>query len=112
MEIRVGGHSMLNKGTIAFLAAALVLAGFPASAFDLPDYGSKNFSPASDTPTYFANETAPVSARIADTTDNDWSEVEAAAPVASAAAAAWPRASSGRHGRYEHRSAFGKPRGF
>jgi len=71
---------MLNKLKITFLAGALALVGLPAFAFDLPDSGSKNFSPSGDTPSYFNNETAPLSARTADTTERDWSAVDALAP--------------------------------
>lgn len=108
---------MPNNLTIAFLAGALAFAGFPAIALDLPDYGSKNFSPSGDTPTYFANETAPVSARTADTTARDWSAVDAEAPVPSAVASTnTPHTAAGRHGRFASapksgRHAFGKARG-
>lgn len=69
------------KLTITFLAGALSFACLPALAVDLPDYGSKNFSPSGDTPSYFANEAAPVSARTADTTERDWSAVDEMAPA-------------------------------
>jgi hypothetical protein len=89
------------KQTIAFLASALTIASWPALAVDLPDYGSKNFSPSGDTPAYFANESVPVSARTADTTERDWSAVDAIAPsrpVGSHGRSAHSR--TGRHGRY------------
>ncbi len=69
------------KLTITFLAGALTFACLPALAVELPDYGSKNFNPSGDTPSYFANETAPVSARTADTTPRDWSAVDEMAPA-------------------------------
>ena len=69
------------KLTITFFAGALSFACLPALAVELPDYGSKNFSPSDETPSYFANETAPVSARIADTTQSDWSAVDEMAPA-------------------------------
>ena len=69
------------KLTITLLAGALAFACLPAFAVDLPDYGSKNFSPSGDTPSYFANEAAPVSARTADTTQSDWSAVDEMAPA-------------------------------
>ena len=69
------------KLTITFLAGALALACLPALAVELPDYGSKNFSPSGDTPSYFANETTPVSARTADSTQSDWSAVDEMAPA-------------------------------
>jgi hypothetical protein len=101
MEASVGEHSMLYRLMIAVLIGALGLASLPALALDLPDSGSKNFSPGNDTPTHFANESVPVSARTADTTASDFSAEEAAAPVPSAvrpAASAHP--STARHGKY------------
>ena len=83
------------KLTITFLAGALTFACLPALAVELPDYGSKNFSPSDDTPSYFANEAAPVSARTADTTPRDWSAVDEMAPARSAS-----YRHSGQHGRY------------
>ena len=71
---------MPNKLIITILSGVLALVGLPAFAFDLPDSGSKNFSPPSDTPSYLSNENAPVSARIADTTARDWSAVDALVP--------------------------------
>jgi hypothetical protein len=69
------------KLTIASFASALVPASSPAFAADLFDYGSKNFNPPDDTPAYFANEDLPMSARTADTTERDWSAVDAMAPT-------------------------------
>jgi hypothetical protein len=69
------------KLTITFFAGALSFACLPALAVDLPDYGSKNFSPSDETPSYFANEAAPISARTADTTQGDWSAVDEMAPA-------------------------------
>ena len=83
------------KLTITFLAGALTLACLPALAVELPDYGSKNFNPSGDTPSYFANEAAPVSARTADATPRDWSAVDEMAPARPVS-----YAHSGRHGRY------------
>ena len=83
------------KLTITFLAGALTFACLPALAVELPDYGSKNFNPSGDTPSYFANETAPVSARTADTTPRDWSAVDEMVPARPAS-----YTHSGRHGRY------------
>jgi hypothetical protein len=106
---------MQNTLAIAFLAGALALAGVPASGLELPDYGSKNFSPSGDTPAYFTNEAAPVAARTADTTANDWSAVDAEAPEPSLGASTPSRGHLGRHGRQasSQRSAkhvVGKPR--
>jgi hypothetical protein len=84
MERKVGGHSMLYRlMMIAGLTGAIALASAPTLALDLPDSGSKNFSPGNDTPTHFANESVPVSARTADTTASDFSAEEAAAPIPS-----------------------------
>jgi hypothetical protein len=89
------------KLTITLLAGALAFACLPAFAVELPDYGSKNFSPSGDTPSYFANEAAPVSARTADTTQGDWSAVDEMAPARPAFEGT--RSAHGhraRHGRY------------
>ncbi|HEY1432986.1 MAG TPA: hypothetical protein VGF39_15375 [Stellaceae bacterium] len=89
------------KLTIILFAGALAVATVPAQAVDLPDYGSKNFNPSGDTPSYFANEAAPVSARTADTTQGDWSAVDEMAPARptfEGSRSAHTR--SGRHGRY------------
>ncbi len=86
------------KLKIAFIAGALAIAGSPALAFELPDTGSKNFSASGDTPTYFKNEAAPVSARTADTSERDWSAVDEAAPANLEPAIR--RDPGHRHGRY------------
>jgi hypothetical protein len=89
------------KLTITFLAGALSFACLPALAVELPDYGSKNFSPSGDTPSYFANEAAPVSARTADTTQGDWSAVDEMVPARPAfEGTRSARGHRGRHGRY------------
>lgn len=89
------------KLTITFLAGALTFACLPALAVELPDYGSKNFSPSDDTPSYFANETAPVSARTADTTPRDWSAVDEMAPARPTfEGTRSAHTHSGPHGRY------------
>jgi hypothetical protein len=89
------------KLTITFLAGALTFACLPALAVELPDYGSKNFSPSDDTPSYFANESAPVSARTADTTQGDWSAVDELAPARPAfEGTRSAHGHRGRHGRY------------
>src|ERR1700730_8463507 len=98
MEARVGEDSMLYRLMTAVLIGAFGLASLPALALDLPDSGSKNFSPGNDTPTHFANESVPVSARTADTTATDFSAEEAAAPVPSVVRPAHP--STARHGKY------------
>ena len=89
------------KLTVIFLAGALAVTAVPAAAVDLPDYGSKNFSPSGDTPSYFANEAAPVSARTADTTERDWSAVDEMAPARPTfEGTRSAHAHGGRHGRY------------
>ena len=89
------------KLTITFFAGALSFACLPALAVELPDYGSKNFSPSDDTPSYFANEAAPVSARIADTTQSDWSAVDEMAPARPAFESTRSAYTHSRgHGRY------------
>src|SRR5215469_13839205 len=99
MEMAVGDTAML-KLTITVLAGVAAFAYVPAFAVDLPDYGSKNFSPSGDTPSYFANESAPVSARTADTTERDWSAVDEMAPTRSFEGARSANSHRGRHGRY------------
>jgi hypothetical protein len=89
------------KLRVILLAGALAVATVPALAIDLPDYGSKNFSPSGDTPSYFANEAAPVSARTADTTQHDWSAVDEMAETEQnleGTRSAYTH--GGRHGRY------------
>jgi hypothetical protein len=92
---------MLKSLTPIFLGATLAFVSFMAFAIDVPDYGSKNFSPIGDTPTYFINESIPVSTRTADTTAGDSTAQEAAAPMPCVAAAV-PSAhrNAGRHARY------------
>jgi len=105
----VGEYSMPNRLTITLLAGMLALVGLPAFALDLPDSGTRNFSPPIDTPSYFNNETAPVSARTADTTERDWSAVDA---LAADRPAAQPSASAHRgrtrHGKYGSAQRYGK----
>jgi hypothetical protein len=88
----------MPKLKIAFLAGALVVAGSAALAVELPDTGSKNFSASGDTPAYFENEAAPVSARTADTSERDWSAVDEAAPANLEPAI--HQTPGRRHGRY------------
>jgi hypothetical protein len=56
---------MQNKLTIALAAAAFALASSLAFAADMPADGTKNFTAPGDAPSYFTNETAPASARVA-----------------------------------------------
>ena len=78
---------MLKNLSTIFLEGALAFVSFTAFAIDTPDYSSKNFSPAGDTPTYFTNESIPVSTRTEDTTAGDSTAQEAAAPMPCVAAA-------------------------
>src|SRR5438093_924809 len=56
---------MQIKLTIALVAAAFALASYPVFAADMPVDGTKNFTAPGDAPSYFANETVPASARVA-----------------------------------------------
>jgi len=56
---------MQNKLTIALVAATFALASSLAFAADMPVDGTKNFTAPGDAPSYFANETVPASARVA-----------------------------------------------
>src|SRR5205823_78704 len=47
------------------VAGAFALASYPVFAADMPVDGTKNFTAPGDAPSYFANETVPVSARVA-----------------------------------------------
>jgi len=89
---------MLKNLTPIFLEAALAFVSFMAFAIEVPDYGSKNFSPIGDTPTYLTNESIPLSTKTADTTPGDSTAQDAAAPM-SCIAAAVPSAhrNAGRH---------------
>jgi hypothetical protein len=91
---------MLYRLMTAVLIGALGFANLPALALDLPDSGSKNFSPGNDTPAHFANESVPVSARTADTTASDFSAEEAAAPAPSVARPASAHPNTARHGKF------------
>ncbi len=77
----MGEHSMLHKLTIAFLTSALALG--PALAVDMPSYGSKNFDPPGDAPSYFTNENGGVAGRGPDTAAIDLSADETAGQIQS-----------------------------
>src|ERR1700730_15529325 len=100
MEI-AGGTAML-KLTITFLAGALAFACLPAIAVELPDSGSKYFSPSDETPRSFANPAAPVYSRTADRTQGHGSVFDEMARARSTSEGT--RSSRGRHrgrhGRY------------
>ena len=59
-----GGEIMQTRLKIALAAVGFALAALPAFAVEMPTDGSKNFSPPTDAPSYFANETLPESARV------------------------------------------------
>jgi len=89
---------MQIKLTIALVAAGFVLATFPAFAAEMPADGTKNFSAPSDTPSYFANETVPESARV-DHAETFTREEVAAGPDGSEAEPA-VSVGTGRHGKH------------
>ena len=60
----VGGEIMQTRLKIALAAGGFALATIPAFAVEMPTDGSKNFSPPTDAPSYFTNETVPESARV------------------------------------------------
>jgi hypothetical protein len=96
---------MQMKLKIALVAAGFALASYPAFAFDMPPDGSKNFSPPSDVPSYFANETVPESDRVNHQETFDSNEVlePSAAPDVSQSGT-----ETGRYGR--HATAYGSAR--
>ena len=55
---------MQTRLKIALAAAGFALATIPAFAVEMPTDGSKNFSPPTDAPSYFTNETVPESGRV------------------------------------------------
>jgi hypothetical protein len=95
---------MQIKLTIRLVAALFALASFPAVALEMPADGTKNFSPPGDTPSYFANETAPESARLANPATFTREDV-AAIPEGTEVIPAYSAGTeTGRHGR--HASAY------
>jgi len=64
---------MQTRLKIALDAVGFALAVIPAFAVEMPTDGSKNFSPPTDAPSYFTNETVPESARVdrAESFDNE-----------------------------------------
>jgi hypothetical protein len=88
---------------IALVAAGFALASYPAFAFDMPPDGTKNFSPPSDVPSYFSNETVPESGRVDHQETFDSNEV-----LESSSA---PDVSQGETRRYgRHAMAYGSAR--
>jgi hypothetical protein len=88
---------MQMKLKIALVAAGFALASYPAFAFDMPPDGTKNFSPPSDVPSYFANESTPESGRVNHQETFDSTEVleRSSAPDVSQAVTG-----TGRYGRH------------
>jgi len=82
------------------LAAVLSLVSMPALAVDMPDAGTKNFSPPAETPTYFMNETGRVTPGHEPAAAED-QERDIAAPIPTPG----PEVSSSRHaaGHYSGR---------
>lgn len=87
---------MLRKLTIAAAAVAFAAASGAASAAEMPAYGTKNFVPGGDTPSYLSHENAAAPVGSADRDINDWAEASPSEP------AVLESASSGtsRHGKY------------
>jgi hypothetical protein len=50
--------------------AVLACAAIPAWCAGMPDFGSKNFSPGGDTPSYFSNENGAVGVAASETMDD------------------------------------------
>ena len=55
---------MQTRLKIALAAVGFALAASPTFAVEMPTDGSKNFSPPTDAPSYFTNETVPETARV------------------------------------------------
>src|SRR5437667_5754437 len=92
---------MPNKLTIAFFATALAFASGPALAVEMPSYGSKNFSPPGDAPSYFTNENGGVAGRGPDTAAIDTGTDETAGPTRSDVEPMHSaRTKGGRHGKH------------
>jgi len=102
---------MQTRLKIALAAAGFALATIPAFAAEMPTDGSKNFSPPSDAPSYFANETVPESARVdrAAAFDKEDTGISPMTPDVGPAVSAGT--DTGRHDRHAsaHRSARHSP---
>jgi len=96
---------MQIKLTIALVAAAFALASYPVFAADMPVDGTKNFTAPGDAPSYFANETVPASARVAN--QATFTEDEVTAPEEPATDRGSKRASA----RKSTKHASGKSKG-
>jgi len=98
---------MQNKLTIALVAAAFALASYPAFAADMPVDGTKNFTAPGDAPSYFANETVPASARVA----NQATFTEDEVPAPEVGQPATDRGSGRASARKSTKHASGKSKG-
>src|SRR5271165_785778 len=95
----MGGIGMPNQLMTVLFAAALALTSGAAVGFEMPSYGSKNFSPPGDAPSYFTNENGGLSGRGVDTASIDTgAEENAASPEVEPEHVA--RTKNGHHGRY------------
>jgi hypothetical protein len=99
---------MQTKLKIALAAAGFTLATIPAFAVEMPTDGSKNFSTPNDAPSYFANETAPESARVANPasfTSEDVAAVPEDGPAVSGATETRRHNTASAHKSTRHASA-------
>ena len=88
---------MQIKLTIALAVAGFALATIPAFAVEMPTDGSKNFSPPSDAPSYFANEAVPEPARVDRAADFSREDVAASPDVGQTAEVATEPERHGKH---------------
>jgi hypothetical protein len=105
---------MQIKLKIALAAASFALATIPVFAGEMPTDGTKNFSTPSDAPSYFANETVPESARVANPASFT-SEDVAAAPESEPAVSGeretgWHARQASAHSSAKH--SLGRSRGY
>jgi hypothetical protein len=97
--------------TIALAVAGFALATIPAFAVEMPTDGSKNFSPPSDAPSYFANEAVPEPARVDRAADFSREDVAASPDVGQTAEVATEPERHGKHASAYTRHASGKSKG-
>jgi hypothetical protein len=98
---------------IALAVIGFALATVPTFAGEMPTDGSKNFSPPSDAPSYFANEAVPESARVDRAANFTHEDVAANPDIGQDSAVATEPERRGKHA-YAHRStshASGKSKG-
>jgi hypothetical protein len=104
---------MQIKLKIALAVVGLALATVPAFAVEMPTDGSKNFSPPSDAPSYFANEAVPEPARVDHPASFTSEDVAAAPDVGQASVVATEPERRGKHASAHKstRHASGKSKG-